>query len=577
MLLDPLDPSLQLEEQIPSGTANPIAAAIMHRGVLPIDPAASGFHAGGPAMPGMRSFGTTPPPLPPSTKTPPRISERAETALEQPAGFEQHMIGQRLPSEPNLAAHPQPRLVDIAAMRATPPAPTKKGVEAKPFLERATELFKNYPGTPPPWHNLPPEQQLARQVEQMKNNLLWLYDKYPAAYRDRAMHWYDGGNKLAMEDAARYGLSPRATAGVYAALSPQKDWFENVAMAQRVLGTVMDPQIRAMPMSPQMQFQFAKFSDRPDWARLYNDIAGKSYDQLEALPLSAGAKAQLKALWVRLYDDAHRSRAYNVVTPEGQLGDFKRNDDGTPAKLRWGTNDFIANAIRMIETNGAEAETLAGAMHKVRNFYNNLLAPNSPRGDVTIDTHAVAAAQLRALAGHDAEVAHNLATNPPEGVAYAPASAVTGIKGTYGIYADAYRQAAAERGILPRQMQSVTWEAIRGLFSTRFKQSEANKKRIDDLWRAYANGQATIEQTRDAVWRAAGGINTPDWAVPSAGNPPALQDPADTAELFELRVYGPGAGYPFLGGGAGAAAGAAPADTAALGEGAAAAHGAGAQ
>jgi hypothetical protein len=32
-----------------------------------------------------------------------------------------------------------------------------------------------------------------------------------------------------------------------------------------------------------------------------------------------------------------------------------------------------------------------GERHKVRNFYNNIYDPNSPYGDVTIDTHAVAA------------------------------------------------------------------------------------------------------------------------------------------------------------------------------------------
>jgi hypothetical protein len=206
-----------------------------------------------------------------------------------------------------------------------------------------------------------------------------------------------------------------------------------------------------------------------------------------------------------------------------------------------------------------------------------LLEPNSTRGDVTIDTHAVAAALLRPLAGKDTEVAHNLATSPPQGQPYAPSSDITGMQGTYGIYADAYRQAAAARGILPRQMQSVTWEAVRGLFTRTYK-TPANKQTIDEIWRRYANGQATIEQTRADVLRAAGGINIPDWArppraVPRAGADDALRYSGDPAELCELRVYGPGAGYPFSGGGVEPTAGAAPGLT----EGAAAALGAGAQ
>jgi hypothetical protein len=602
-MADPFDP----------GSSDPFSHSpgevIGRNKVLQIDPAAVGFHAGGPG--GV--------PLTPALKRPdservlvgkpgethyhvvdrnrlsdadwesgwwinnkfvskdkfpgPALSETAEPALEQPAGFEQHMIGQRLPATgKSRASQPQPRLVDVETMRATPAAKGKP-----PFLERAVDLFRDYPGTPPPWHNLPPEEQLARQSEQIKNNLLFLYDNYPAELRGRASRWYDGGNRIVHERAQQYNLSPRATAGVYAALSPQKDWFENVELGERVLQTVMDPHIRAQPMSPEMHARFAAFTDKPEWVALYNDIAGKSYDQIDAIAVSPNARAELKALWVRLYDDAHRPQTFRVVTPEGQFGDLKRNTDGTPAALRWGTLDFIRNAIRMIETNGTEAETIAGFMHKVRNFYNNLLEPNSTRGDVTIDTHAVAAALLRPLAGKDTEVSHNLATSPPKGQPYAPSSDITGMQGTYGIYADAYRQAAAERGILPRQMQSVTWEAVRGLFTRTYK-TPANKKTIDEIWRRYANGQATIEQTRADVLRAAGGINPPDWAgppraVPRAGIDDALRYSGDPAELFELRVYGPGAGYPFSGGGVEPAAGPAPGLT----EGASTALGAGAE
>lgn len=224
----------------------------------------------------------------------------------------------------------------------------------------------------------------------------------------------------------------------------------------------------------------------------------------------------------------------------------------------------------MIETNGAEAETLMGEKHKVRSFYNNLLAPNSTRGDVTMDTHATAAALLRPLAAEDLEVAHNFENYPGAGLPTAPGSDVTGVRGTYGIYADAYRQAAAERGILPRQMQSVTWEAIRGLYPRTFK-SKANKQAIDELWRRYANGQATIEQTRADILRAAGGINAPAWASGSGGgNADVFRYSGDPRELFEPRVYGQPAGYPFSGGGDEPTAAAAPTDemNAALGQGA---------
>ena len=92
----------------------------------------------------------------------------------------------------------------------------------------------------------------------------------------------------------------------------------------------------------------------------------------------------------------------------------------------------------------------------MRNFYNNIIDPWSNKGDVTIDTHAVAVGHLSPLDLNSDEVTHNFGGTSDAG---------QGLNGTYPLYAEAYRQAAKKLGVLPRELQSITWEGIRSLFT----------------------------------------------------------------------------------------------------------------
>ena len=60
-------------------------------------------------------------------------------------------------------------------------------------------------------------------------------------------------------------------------------------------------------------------------------------------------------------------------------------------------------------------------------------------------------------------------------------------------------------------MQSITWEAIRLLYTAGFK-NDANKAKIQSLHTRYRNGEITREQLREGILKEAGGIGTPDWA-----------------------------------------------------------------
>lgn len=53
--------------------------------------------------------------------------------------------------------------------------------------------------------------------------------------------------------------------------------------------------------------------------------------------------------------------------------------------------------------------------------------------------------------------------------------------GLYGSDSDSYREAATQRELLPREMQSITWEAVRALFSPEFKRLKGAKEKVNGI------------------------------------------------------------------------------------------------
>lgn len=350
-------------------------------------------------------------------------------------------------------------------------------------------------------------QTLERYIQLVIDNLLWLHDSYDAETRDRADEWYNGARTITDAWMMRYGYHDYVIAGVIAALSPQLDWFQNVSLAERVLDTYS--MSRDFKWTPEMHDTADRIlprvkEDGDGYQKVRDDIDGRSILDIEqAFAGDDYTINTLVAAWIRIYDQTYNDASYRVIMPEGSFGDFVKTTKGANARVGWKSLPIISNAVSMIRNSNYEnISSSLGAQHKVRNFYNNILAPNAPHGDVTIDTHAVAAAQLRPLSQADKDVTVNL-SGPPK-------SAITGSIGTYGVHAEAYRRAAVARGILPRQMQSITWEAIRTLFTAPWK-TEKNRDVVNSIWQEYRDGKATIEETRDKISAAAGGIKPPSW------------------------------------------------------------------
>lgn len=416
----------------------------------------------------------------------------------------------------------------------------------------------------PSWND---QQVINEFIKHVENNLDWLYkgmrDKLPNGVLERSMLWYVGANAIANRLAKKHSISVEAAAGVLAVLSPQMDWYKNVSLAERALEIVVNKKdhvvdqamMEAVLKRPSMVKLFMAIHE----AKLYGDQYKKKAtkwpnkgdfkrdsEAAKALEKKLMAKAvpilrkagvipmgtkmgdikdpRLFAYMLRAYDEAYNPREYMVITPEGGTAGLSMNDKQTDTNdIGWGNFDIIEKVRPLVENPTMEnISRLMGGEHKVRNFYNNIIDPNAKQGQVTIDTHAVAAALMEPLAGSDKEVGDNLGDTG--------GNDYTGLSGLYPIYAQAYQNAAKKYGLLPREMQSITWEGIRGLFTNKFKNA-TNKSKIKGIWAEYAAGRRDLDSARAAIEEIAGGFKSPTWHGRDGQSAPGMGSAQDQGNV----------------------------------------------
>jgi hypothetical protein len=366
------------------------------------------------------------------------------------------------------------------------------------IFQHHTNLMSEYP------HLISKSKSIEGKAEdfvnQSTNNLLWLHDQVPAETRQRSKLWYDGARNIVDRWGKEYNIPDQAASGVLAVLSPQKDWFMNVSLGNRVIDIMKNQQ--AFKWDKAMQKTASEIWADEKYKPMVDAIKNKRLEDI--------TDPTEKAMWLRTFDQAHLPREHQIVSPEGDFTGVRLNKTGEPSKTGWGSLNEIAKAISIYDNPSVEnVSKQLGGMHKVRNFYNNIYDPNNPLGFTTIDTHAVAANALRPFSGKSREVAHNFGSGI-KGEVGPSGSSFSGLQGTYPLQYEPYQRAAKERGILPREMQSITWEAIRGLFPDTFKNA-TNTKIIDDIWSKVKAKKLSINDARNQILEKTGGINEPEW------------------------------------------------------------------
>ena len=409
------------------------------------------------------------------------------------------------------------------------------------LLARTAEIVRGYNIiTEEEAASLGDKELVETLIERLSSNLEFVYDNVPEGTRERSKLWYVGANRIANENALKYSeesgspVSIEQAAAVMAALSPQKDWYQNVSLGERLID-IYKTKMDFVP-TPEMEATARRIFPKD----VHQPMLDIIFRQGRNMPLSEYADAPLlQAMFIRLYDETYNDRGYYIVSPDGQNIGWARNANGSRSRVAWGSNKEITKAV-MALTNPESISAEMGDRHKVRNFFNNIAAPFSQDGDVTSDTHAVAAAHLKPLSGSSTEVHHNFGTSPVASKrdenwrGAVSNSGPLGVKGTYALYVEAHRRAAARRNVLPREMQSITWEAVRGLFTPAFKQNKNNVRMIDRIWNDFRAGQKTIEEVREEVLNEAGDkgrFRPPSWEGPDSGSISSPELAVDPTEL----------------------------------------------
>lgn len=413
----------------------------------------------------------------------------AETMeYDEPAGDEYlQRVSTALPSKAQVKKGEYP---DPAFVRAW--ASYSEALKNSEFTEKVAAALLALPGMKGAANGKGGLEAIEPIIERMADNLVWLFSKIPEEKRDRARKWYDGGHKAAVAWAERYGLYVRQTAAVIAIFSPQNGWFNNMTNAERLLDIYFGAR-RSKPNSAHSKALREACLKEEEFK--YADIRGKTLEQL----ISEG-NLRAAALWVRTYDAVHNPSSYNVLTPEGGVGGKELTDKGAEKRAFFMGTATIAKALSVIvDGSVANISEKIGTQFKVRDFYNNIYDPSNINA-VTVDTHAVGADTLSVVSSVSQSVKENFGSIK---------NAASGQNGTYPFHFEAYRRAAERCGVSPREMQSITWEAIRVLFES----DDKNELRqpVEEIWAAHDRGEITADEARDKIFDVAGGFSEFAW------------------------------------------------------------------
>lgn len=313
-------------------------------------------------------------------------------------------------------------------------------------------------------------------TKRMVANLQFLYDRSTPANREHWRQWYDFAHKMTVDWGKEFDLHPDIVAAVNAKISPQNDWYNNVTQTRAILET---------------------FRDDPKFTQDDRDLISSLLKQKDPKEQNAWRDELTKIKDGQRMSDMNDAqagmflRSHNML--KGPMATHDHNMEPTGGITGWTKSFDEWQSVMSILRNPSQenVDRQLGSNHKVRSFYNNHVAPESPDW-TTIDTHAHAAAALYPYGSTDQQT---------KNVFGAVKNKASGYNGAYFLYQHAYEQLAKKLGLLPRELQSIIWEQMRAELSPEGKRKiqKAGFENLPEIYRDVREGKMTPAQGRSEV------------------------------------------------------------------------------
>lgn len=268
----------------------------------------------------------------------------------------------------------------------------------------------------------------------------------------RGHDWYEQANRECASVAADTGMQTHQATGMVAAISPQMAWGPNLAVARFAAENQHTPiDMNALAVMSERKGLKGGPRSAYDWAKA--EVDGRKIDGVTRV------MPPLSALQGKTFHDLDPYVAAALLKAHAQAGSGVFNGKALGGKALSIADDITGKVQRVnfpptIQTGrglriarGEDANLILNG-HKVRSFRNNLTNPTDRSGDITVDSHAVSLALGRKISSGSVEY---------KDFSSKPTSATLGVKGSYALWADAYRSVAERHGIRPNQLQSITW------------------------------------------------------------------------------------------------------------------------